>query len=160
MARNGQGGMNTCVTPQVPQYQKKTGRYQNHRAKQYGRARALLGLLVGTKMRPPVLGAWCAVAPGRLGPTRKPSEQDSKKNTGEHLQRLPRHADAASLGAVIAIIHRAMGLQKTGSRKLEYQSFYPMHRFVARSGIAPTEHSETVFCSAGYCPSRGHGCSE
>ena len=111
-------------------------------------------------MRPPVLGAWCAVAPGRLGPTRKPSEQDSKKNTGEHLQRLPRHADAASLGAVIAIIHRAMGLQKTGSRKLEYQSFYPMHRFAARSGIAPTEHSETVFCSAGYCPSRGHGCSE
>ena len=101
-------------------------------------------------MRPPVLGAWCAVAPGRLGPTRKPSEQDSKKNTGEHLQRLPRHADAASLGAVIAIIHRAMGLQKTGSRKLDYQSFYPMHRFEARSGIAPTEHSETVFCSASH----------
>ena len=90
---------------QVPQYQKKTGRYQKEGAKQYGRARALLGLLVGTKMRPPVLGAWCAVAPGRLGPTRKPSEQDSKKNTGEHLQRLPRHADAASLGASCARDH-------------------------------------------------------
>ena len=71
-------------------------------------------------MRPPVLGAWCAVAPGRLGPTRKPSEQESKKHTGGHLRRLPRHADAASLGAVIEITHRAMGVPKTGSRKLDY----------------------------------------
>ena len=61
---------------------------------------------------------------------------------------------------MIAIIHRAMGLQKTGSRKLDYQSFYPMHRFEARSGIAPTEHSETVFCSASIDLAGGCSCSE
>ena len=35
-----------------------------------------------------------------------------------------------------------------------------MQRFDARAGAAPTEHSETVFCSASIDLAGGRGCSE
>ena len=54
-------------------------------------------------------------APGRLGPTRKSPKQGSKKKLKKSLWGLPRHADTASLGGVIEITHRAMGVPKTVS---------------------------------------------
>ena len=53
-----------------------------------------------------------------------------------------------------------MGVPKTGSKKLDHSSFYAMHRFEARAGAAPTEHSETVFYSAAIDLAGGRGCSE
>ena len=59
-------------------------------------------------------------APGRLGPMRKTRKQVSKKIKKKWPQGLCRHAGSASLGAALKLVQRAMGVPKTGSKKLDH----------------------------------------
>ena len=59
-------------------------------------------------MRSPVLVVWCVVALGQLGPTCKPPMR-LQKIFKKLSMGLPRHGDAASLGAMIDITCWAMG---------------------------------------------------
>ena len=60
-------------------------------------------------------------APGRLGPMRKTRKQDSKK-LKKWPQGLCRHADSASLGAALKLVHRAFSTPKVGSKCRHFYS--------------------------------------